>query len=50
MYIVISDGRVRGDAVIPQRDGALFPFDADWEVLAEGDVLVLLVRYGDRNE
>lgn len=48
--VVVRDGRVRRHAVVPEGDGALFPLDADLEILAQSDVLVLfLVSIGFMN-
>ena len=36
---IVRDGGVARHAVVPERDGSLFPLDADLEVLAVVDVL-----------
>lgn len=37
--VVVRDGGVSRDAVVPERNSAFFPLDANLEVLALGDVL-----------
>lgn len=37
--VKVRDGSMGCDAVIPQRDCALFPLDANLEILAKGDML-----------
>lgn len=39
VHVVVVDGRVRRDPVVPERDGAGLPLYAGLEVLAQGDVL-----------
>lgn len=41
--IIVGNGRVRSDAVIPQRHSPIIPLDTDLEILREGDVLFSLV-------
>ena len=47
VHVVVRDGGVGGDAVVPEGDGALLPAEADLEVLALGDVLRRRVSLGD---
>lgn len=41
MDVEVGDGSMGCDAVIPQRDRALFPFDTNLEILAKGNMLRL---------
>ena len=38
--VVVRDGSVRRDTVVPESDGAFFPLHSDLEILAVGDVLL----------
>lgn len=38
-HIIVRDGRVRRDAVVPQRDRPVVPLDSSLDVLALGDML-----------
>lgn len=40
---IVGDGGVARHAVVPERDGPLFPLDADLEVLAVVDVLAKIL-------
>lgn len=39
VHVIVRDGRVGRDAIVPERHGAVVPADTDLEVLALGDVL-----------
>jgi hypothetical protein len=39
MHIVITDGSVTGDSVVPDADCAIVPFDADLQISGNGNVL-----------
>lgn len=39
VHIIVRNGRVRRDAIVPDSDGAVVPLDADLQVGGDGDVL-----------
>jgi hypothetical protein len=39
VYVVVTDGSMTRDSVVPDAHGAIVPFDADLQVSCNGDVL-----------
>lgn len=44
--IIITNRRMRRNAIVPQTDRALFPLDADLDILGLGDVLEQQLEQG----